>query len=143
MGREFIEDIVHFAKTGIKTHHHLFADRIDRRVSNLSEFLFKKIGKTALFFRKCGKRSIITHTADCFFTLFEHRLYHLLDDLMGDVEVSLTLYDVVFVKFKVIVVVLSDMFLEIDHILVEPFHVRIGAFEIVVDIFVFKHFSKF
>ncbi len=109
-------------KTSVKAHHHLFTDRIDRRVGHLCKLLLEEVREVTLFCTKCCKRCIIAHRTDSLFTVIDHRLNDLLNDLMCHVEVTLTMCDVLF-DITVGCVLVLNMFLKIDHTLIQPLHV--------------------
>ncbi len=44
------QNIFHFTKPGIQTHHDFFTDRVDRRIGDLCKFLLEKVREVSLFF---------------------------------------------------------------------------------------------
>ena len=132
-----------FAEACVEAHDDFFTDRVDRRVGNLGKLLLEEVAETALLRTERRQRGVVPHRADGFLPVSDHRFDDLFEDFFGKVEIALTRDQVLRREAALRGILLLDVLLQVNHVLVEPLHVRLGRLEVVVDLVVFEHLAEF
>ena len=84
--RSLFQDVPLRANVADERHHHLFANRINRRVGYLSEELLEIIEQRLWPVTQAGQRRVCSHRADRLLTFGSHRLDDHLQIFIGITE---------------------------------------------------------